>query len=172
MTVTSTAAPTTTVLKDPYAFFMNRAPSGNVYNLIGTGFSAGLLMQNGGTTTALTTLQNSILYGNADPVNPTLDTNIAYPSPPPSGVPGNDTDMTAWFTTAGWNNTQTNPMLQDPTNVSFLRMGPATSLTTGAATPTDPDGGDFFDKTATYIGAFKDRNDTWATGNWVVWAPK
>ncbi len=160
VTVTSTAAPNNVTLKDPYCFFMNRAPSGNVYNFIGTGFSAGLLMANGVGTLAKTTLQNSILYGNVDPNNP--NTNI-------SEATGNDEDMTAWFNTAGWNNSQTNPMLQDPTNVSFLRMGPATTLTTNAATP--PNDG-FFDTTAAYIGAFKDRNDTWATGNWVVWAPK
>jgi hypothetical protein len=77
--------------------------------------------------------------------------------------------MTAWFNTAGWNNSQVDPMLQDPQNVSFLRMGPATTLTTNAATP--PSDG-FFDPTAAYIGAFKDRNDNWATaGYWVVWAP-
>jgi hypothetical protein len=49
-------------------------------------------------------------------------------------------------------------------------FGPPTSLTTNAATP--PDDG-FFDTSATYIGAFKDANDTWATtGKWVVWSDK
>ncbi|HEX4457069.1 MAG TPA: hypothetical protein VIA18_03820, partial [Polyangia bacterium] len=163
VTVTSTSAPASVTLKDPYGLFMNRAPGGNVYNFISTGFRAGLNMANGVGTVATTTLKNSILFGNVDPTAAVgVTTNISEPT-------GNDTDMTAWFNTAGWNNSQVDPMLQDPQNVSFLRMGPATTLTTNAATP--PNDG-FFDPTAAYIGAFKDRNDNWATaGYWVVWAP-
>jgi hypothetical protein len=49
-------------------------------------------------------------------------------------------------------------------------MAPATALTANAATPVDPDGVPFFDTTATYIGALRDQNDTWASGAWVVWS--
>ena len=36
-----------------------------------------------------------------------------------------------------------------------------------------PDGDGFFDAAATYIGAFKDENDKWATtGKWVAWEDK
>lgn len=152
-------------IKDPYGFFMVRSPAGAVYNFISTGFRAGLSMTGGSTTNlATTTMMNSILYGNVD-VNQPVSTNIAYPN----GVNGNIIDLGPWYTNAAWMNAVTNPMLQDPFNSTIMRVGPATTLTTGAATP--PNDG-FFDPTAAYIGALKNESDTWATGAWVIWASK
>lgn len=34
-----------------------------------------------------------------------------------------------------------------------------------------PDDG-FFDPQAKYVGAVRDGNDTWPSGNWVVWSDK
>jgi hypothetical protein len=54
-----------------------------------------------------------------------------------------------------------------PVTPSF---GPQTALAEGAAAP--PNDG-FFDPSATYLGAFKDTTDNWATkGKWVVWSDK
>lgn len=55
-------------------------------------------------------------------------------------------------------------------SLSSTVFGPTTSLTSGAATP-PADG--FFDAAATYMGAFKDASDNWATkGKWAVWSDK
>jgi hypothetical protein len=153
--------------KDPYAFFMRRAPSGLLANFIGTGYRAGLAMTggsaiDGGRLPATTELRNSILFGN---FNPLVDagTNVADPSS------SNDTDLVAWFMTPGWSNSTTppSPSLGDCFDAITLRAAPATPITSGAAAP--PDDG-FFDSTAAYLGAFKDSADTWATGNWVKWS--
>jgi hypothetical protein len=49
------------------------------------------------------------------------------------------------------------------------RFRPAVAQTGNAATP--PDDG-FFDPTASYVGAFRDEKDDWATGNWVVFSDR
>jgi hypothetical protein len=55
-------------------------------------------------------------------------------------------------------------------NPTAPQFGPAASLTDGAVPP-PADG--FFDATATYLGAFKDATDKWATtGKWAVWSDK
>jgi hypothetical protein len=79
----------------------------------------------------------------------------------------NGVDEVAWVKDGRKNLVMTDPGVNcfDPGAPVF---GPATSLTTeAAAVPNDG----FFDATATYLGAFKDVNDTWATsGKWVVWS--
>lgn len=161
--------------KDPYAFFMRHGPAGTLANFIGSGYYGGVGMtggeslSDGGILTAASVMESSILYANQDP-RTDAGTNIDTPL-----ASTYDTDLTAWFDTAGWNNATTNPSLTSCTNAASLQAYPATSLTTNAATPPSVDAGadaaddDFFDTTATYIGAFKDSSDTWATGKWVVW---
>ncbi len=69
---------------------------------------------------------------------------------------------------AALSNKFTSPNIAAPFDATRPVFGPGTSLTDGAATP--PNDG-FFDTSATYMGAFKDASDTWATtGKWVVWA--
>lgn len=82
----------------------------------------------------------------------------------------NGIDEVAWIKGAGRKNlTKTDPGINcfDPVAPVF---GPGTSLTADAEAP--PSDG-FFDASATYLGAFKDANDKWATtGKWVVWSDK
>jgi hypothetical protein len=52
-------------------------------------------------------------------------------------------------------------------NANSPRFQPRATLTTNAATP--PDDG-FFDPSASYVGAFRDANDQWASGDWVVFS--
>jgi hypothetical protein len=153
--------------KDPYSFFMRRAPAGVLGNFIGVGYRAGLGMTGGspvgdaGHLAATTRMQSSVLFGNFDP---TFDggTNIVDPA-----ASMGDTDLVAWYGTPGWQNVTTDPGIAQCADANTLRAAPATSLTATAATPPSDD---FFDATATYIGAFKDSADGWATGNWVVWS--
>jgi len=154
-------------LKDPYGIFLKRQPAGHLHNLIASGYHAGIAMltggpaPGGGVAPATTELRDSILFGNFDPSTPS--TNIAYPSPP------NDTDLVAWFYNQPWENSVADPQLGDCFDPSTLKAAPASAITTHAAKP--PNDG-FFDPSATYVGAFKDASDTWASGAWVVWSTK
>jgi hypothetical protein len=146
---------------------MRRAPGGVLANFVGTGYRGGLAMTgaggvaDGGNLVAATEMRSSILFGNFDP---TVDagTNIVDPAASTS-----DTDLVAWFGTSGWQNSTSDPGLADCYDANVLRAMPAASITASAATP--PSDG-FFDTSATYVGAFKDASDTWATGNWIVWS--
>jgi hypothetical protein len=60
------------------------------------------------------------------------------------------------------------PKLGAPFDANKPVFGPAATVA-GATPPSDG----FFDASATYVGAFKDANDKWATtGKWIVWADK
>jgi hypothetical protein len=168
VTVCGTAGSPATV-KDPYALFMNRLPVGRIYNFIGWGFHAGLAMVKGGTVVAPLELHSAILFNNFD-VNTQsqgIDTNIAYPQGLNLDYKNNDTDMTAWFNNSQWNNSQIDPQIDNCKDAEVIRAMPPTAITANAAPP--PDDG-FFDPSASFIGAFRDPTDAWATGNWVVWS--
>jgi hypothetical protein len=164
-------------VKDPYALFMNRGPAGRVYNFIGWGFHAGTAMVKGfkppGSdipTPATLELHSAILFNNFDTqFDPPVDSNIAYPQGKNYMYTNNDTDMTAWFNTPLWNNSTMDPGLINCGDDETIGAMPLTPLTEKASPP--PDDG-FFDPTASYIGAFRDPTDAWATGNWVVWSAK
>lgn len=82
----------------------------------------------------------------------------------------NGFDEVAWVTSPANANLFQDPAGIDCFNAAAPKFGPTASLTTGAITP--PNDG-FFDATATYVGAFKDASDKWATtGKWVVWDAK
>ncbi len=158
--------------KDPYAFLMTRAPSGQIANFIGSGYAGGLAMQNskladGGFSTG-TTMQSSLLFDNFAPGGDGGVDDIDDPTLGPY-----DTDLSAWFFTSGWKNATTDPGIVSCQNETSLQAYPTTAITTNAATPpasSDDGAAAFFDSTATYIGAFKDGTDTWASGGWVVWS--
>lgn len=99
--------------------------------------------------------------------------NIAYPENGDAAPNKSNDDFSEidWFKTGEYNNkfgTQ-EPGL-DCFNASAPSFSPSASLTAGAIAP--PNDG-FFDASASYMGAFKDASDKWATtGNWVVWSDK
>jgi hypothetical protein len=150
--------------KDPWGLFMRRNAAGKVYNLIATGFKAGSAMTGGNGGVGTTELHNSIFYSNIDSAYPSSSTNIWDPM-----AVSNDTNLDTWFNTAGWGNTQINPMLSNCFDSTTIGAAPATSITNGAAQP-PADG--FFDSNANYIGAFKDQTDHWAQGRWITWSSK
>ena len=71
-------------------------------------------------------------------------------------------DEQMWFT-MGSGNAETDPMLADCFNAT-PDPTPA-SMIAGEAPPENG----FFDTSATYVGAFADSSDDWATGAWVSW---
>jgi hypothetical protein len=162
-------------LKDPYSFFMIRAPGGVIADFVGTGYYGGLQMTvdptgpDGGFELATTQMWNSILFNNWDPRidNPAAN-NISDPNPAQTQP---DTDLTAWFNTPGWSNSTMDPNIAagcaSPSGA--IQVAPKAPLVVGAGMP--PNDG-FFDSSATYIGAFRDSTDSWASGPWVVWSAK
>lgn len=140
--------------KQQYGMLLRRSTKGHLFNIVATGFEAGVDIRDPLTSVEL---KSSIFFNN-------LAANIAYAevaggtdvlSDDDSGF-----DEINWFTTAG-NTTQ------DPQITSCFGMvpdfRPKMTITANAATP--PDDG-FFDKSASYIGAFS-ADSNWATGNWI-----
>ena len=146
-----------------YGMLLRSEHAANIYNTIVTGFEAGLDMRNVDTRVEL---KNSIFFGNIvrnvayeeDGSNPDtqLDDDVAF-------------DEISWFRSAGRMNSEADPRLAGCFTPNSPNFVPAEPLTTKAAKP--PDDG-FFDATATYIGAFRDANDDWASGAWVVWSDR
>src|SRR5262249_44591263 len=152
--------------RSSYTFFVKRRPAGLVVNFIGTGFRAGLAMTGGSAEAPATTeLGSALLFGNFDP-NVHADTNIAYPAGTEPLDEHDDIPLVDRFKQPAGNNGTSDPGLESCFDRATLRAAPAAALTASAAAP--PDDG-FFDPGAAYIGAFRDRSDGWASGNWLVW---
>lgn len=99
--------------------------------------------------------------------------NIAYPETGDTAPNKANDDFSEidWFKTGSYANKfgSEQPGL-DCFNASAPGFSPDQSVTTGAVAP--PSDG-FFDASATYMGAFKDAADKWATtGKWVAWSDK
>ena len=146
-----------------YGMVLRKSTQGNIFNTIVTGFEAGLDVRNADTRVEL---KNSIFFGN-------IVRNVAYEEDDSNPDTQLDDDVyfdeLSWFRFAGRMNSEADPRISGcftPNSPNFI---PAEPLTTSAATP--PDDG-FFDATAAYIGAFRDANDDWATGAWVVWSDR
>ncbi|AKF04888.1 Hypothetical protein DB32_002037 [Sandaracinus amylolyticus] len=68
--------------------------------------------------------------------------------------------QTAFSMAGAMNQTETNPMLSMPYNLTAPNFAPAAALTSGAATPA----GTGIDATATFIGAIRDAASDWTQG--------
>jgi hypothetical protein len=145
--------------KQQYGFLFRRGFHANVKNAFVTGFEAGVDFRN--TPATQVTLSNSVFSGNE--VH-----NVAYPETDPSTdmkLPNEDDDdgfdEIGWFT-EGTGNSETGAIgdcwaaTPDP--------APASTIPGGAPS------GSGFDTAASYVGAFKDKSDTWMTGAWVDWS--
>ena len=144
-----------------YGMLLRRSTQGSVYNTIVTGFEAGLDLRNADTRVEL---KSSIFFGN-------VVRNIAYEedgSNPDTQLDDDaKLDEISWFRSVGQMNSEADPRLSGCFTPNSPNFVPAEPLMAGAATP--PDDG-FFDPGAAYIGAFRDANDDWASGAWVVWS--
>lgn len=158
-----------------YGLLLRKNTRATLKNLLVSGFESSIDVRDTSTRDGVTqnalTLTNS-LFWNAK--NAAVVDNIGYPE---SGetAPNKDNDGAfseiEWFKTPASKNT----FNVDPkTNGAFDQekpvFGPTASLAETAATP--PQDG-FFDAKASYVGAFKDATDDWATrGRWAVWSAK
>ena len=145
--------------KQQYGFLFRRGFHANVMNAFVTGFEAGVDFRN--TPDTAVTLTNSVMVGNT--VN-----NVAYPETDPATddkLPTEDDDggfdEIAWFT-EGTGNSETGAI----GDCWAATPDPAPATTIPGGTPS----GSGFDASANYVGAFKDKSDTWMTGAWIDWS--
>ncbi len=145
--------------KQQYGMLFRRGFHATITNAVVTGFEAGVDFRN--TPDTAVTMSNSLFVGNK--VH-----NVAYPETDPKtddGLPNEDDDSmfdeAAWFA-EGTGNTETGAI----GDCWAATPDPAPSATIAGGTPS----GSGFDTSATYIGAFKDKSDTWMTGAWVDWS--
>jgi hypothetical protein len=155
-----------------YGMLIRRNSAGTYRNVLIQGFQASLDVRDVATaanaTSGALSLQNALFFGT---VGPTVVDFIGYPETG-AAAPDKDNDGAfdeiGWFKNAANKNAWTDPKLGKAFDANQPGFGPATTIA-GATPPNDG----FFDATATYVGAFKDASDKWATtGKWIVWADK
>jgi hypothetical protein len=111
--------------------------------------------------------KSSVAFGN-------ISANVAYDETQTTGGTSNPNfdddgmfDEAAWWRTPAYNNSEGNPGIPKCFDAVAPRFG--TPAPINAATAAHPPNDGFFDPNASYVGAFKDQGDLWATGHWVVW---
>ena len=143
--------------KQQFGGLFRRSTKGHLFNIIFSGFEAGVDVRDPATSIEL---KNSIFFGN-------VVQNIAYAEDGSDETVNKDDDAgfdeTAWINDAANKNSETDPKLTACFQVGAPNFLPATTLSTDAATP--PNDG-FFDTSAAYIGAFT-ADDDWTHGAWV-----
>jgi hypothetical protein len=140
-----------------------RSARAHIHNVLAMGFEAGLDVRDARTQLELT---HTWFWGNhARPV--------AYEENGSNITTQQDDDMgldeARWFLDGDRNNAVQDPMLGDCFERERLDVRPSLPLDRSTRRP--PDDG-FFDSQATYLGAFRDRGDDWATGAWAVWSAR
>ncbi|MDI1477869.1 hypothetical protein [Polyangium sp. y55x31] len=145
--------------KQQYAMLLRRATKASLFNIVATGFEAGVDVRDAATSVKL---EGSIFHGN-------LAQNVAYVETPEGEGSEKDDDMgfdeVKWFEDGG--NVEVDPLLVAPYDREAPDFRPKATLTTGAAKP--PSDG-FFDTKASYVGAFS-QDDTWLDGAWISFSP-
>lgn len=145
--------------KQQYGMLVRRSTKAHIFNVIATGFEAGIDVRDANTSVEL---KNSIFFGN-------VTQNVAYPEVAGGMALLADDDAgldeVAWFNAAG--NKTTDPQITDCFNAAGPNFLPKATITDNAAAP--PDDG-FFDSSAKYVGAFEAGAD-WTKGAWVSFDP-
>jgi hypothetical protein len=147
------------VEKQQYGMLLRRSTMGSFYNIIATGFEAGVDFRDESTSAEL---KGSIFYGN-------LAHNVAYAETAAGEGSEKDDDKgfdeVKWFADGG--NSEIDPKLVKPFDAQAPDFRPAETLTEGAVAPPKDT---FFDAKASYVGAFA-KGDTWLEGAWVSYTP-
>lgn len=147
--------------KEQYGILLRRSTRARIFNLIVSGFEAGIDVRD---ATTQVELGSAIFSGNL--VKP-----LAYEEDGSNAGPQKNDDAgfdeLAWLANPAMSISTASPGLGDCFDPNRFRFAPSAPLTAGAARP-PADG--FFDPDAAFIGAFRDERDDWATGNWVVWS--
>ena len=146
---------------EQYGILARRRARAHIYNTMALGFEAGLDVRDAETTIDL---EGSLFWGNQPKP-------IAYEEDGSNPTTQKDDDggfdEVKWFLDPARHNAVRTPNLGDCFNRNTLALAPETALQEGASAP--PDDG-FFDPGASYIGAFRDRDDHWAEGAWLLWS--
>jgi hypothetical protein len=159
--------------KQAYAFLLRANTLGTYRNIVAVGFEAGIDLRDQSAGDANLSLTNSLFFGMKGP-GVVDGVNYVEDSTDKTSISYNDdgnVDEVAWFKEPTRKNKwSVDPKLGAPFSQTAPDFSPATPLQTDAATP--PNDG-FFDASATYMGAFRDASDKWATtGKWAVWSDK
>ncbi len=167
-----------------FGLLLRKNTRGTYRNLVVTGFQAAVDLRDNTGAPGELSIANSLVWGSTGAASFTVTNHIAFVEDKASVPQGEDEkkykarpdynddnaiDEVAWWST-GDTNRVADPGIPSCFDANAPVFGPTASLTEKAATP--PNDG-FFDAAATYMGAFKDASDTWATtGKWAVWADK
>lgn len=148
---------------EQYAILLRRGTGGRIRNGLFVGFSAGLDVRDLRTRPNIAA---STFFGN-------LEHNLAFPEHPSKtkrdrALFDDDAgfDERAYLTTQGMKIGQYDPQLGSCFDTRAPDLKPKNPLKDNAAIP--PDDG-FFDPTASFVGAFRDKDDDWDQGGWVKW---
>ena len=148
--------------KQSYGVLLRRRARFHLANAVVMGFAAGVDVRD---AQHLADIRSSVFYDNgghdvaieerglAGPVAARLDDDDGF-------------DEVAWLMDPVRNNRTIDPRIPGCSEADGARLRPPLALTDGAASP--PDDG-FFDPQAAFIGAFRDGEDRWDGGGWVVW---
>ncbi len=140
-----------------YGALLKKNTRAHIFNTIISGFEAAVDVRN--NSGPQLELMRSAFFGN---------TQLAYPENQPS--PYDDDDMafdeSAWLNAGPNQNSFADPGIPGCDDMAALSLVPANPPANAVAPPADG----FFDSTANFVGAFRDANDTWATGAWVIWS--
>lgn len=147
--------------EEHFGALLRRGTEGRIRNALFTGFSAGLDVRDPGTKPNIAA---SVFFGN-------LLANLAHAETPAASrtdrfLHDDDAafDELNYLTNAGLKISELDPHLGNCFDLNNPDFKPVRVLAVGAAIP--PDDG-FFDVSAQYIGAFRDRDDAWDAGSWV-----
>ena len=152
-----------TSAQETYGILVRRSARVHLRNALVTGFDAGVDVRD---LAPSIDVMSSVFWGQ-------LANAIAYEE---NG--GNDTtqrnddggfDEIQAVTAAARQNSTATPVIGDCFNRNQLALLPPRAL---PEAPLSLDRNPFFDAQATYIGAFRDIGDLWATGPWLVWADR
>ncbi len=153
-----------------YGIFLRQNTKGHFFDMIVSGFDAGLDI--GDAVTAANAEAGSLEVGST-----LFFENLSAPVGLSESAGGADRladddegfDENRWVSDGEGNGTAKPAGFGDCFDPKALRLAPANALTEGAVAP--PNDG-FFDAGAAYYGAFRDADDDWAAGAWVVWDDK
>ncbi|HSC87718.1 MAG TPA: serine/threonine-protein kinase [Polyangiaceae bacterium] len=147
--------------KEHYGVLLRRGTHGRLRNLLVTGFGAALDVQDGTTRPnfAASTLFNNGVPAFAEVATARRTDSLLFDD-------DKGFDELLYLNNPGLKISSQAPELSGCFDADRPNFKPREAIVTNAAAP-DDDG--FFDTRATYVGAFRDRDDSWDRGNWVAW---
>lgn len=149
--------------KEHYGMLLRRGTHGRFRNLIVTGYSAALDVQDSRTrpNIAASVFFNNLVYNLAYPENSNAKRTERLLYDDDEGF-----DERAYLLNPGLHNSEKDPQIGNCSDLHAPSFKPLSALTHQAAAPPEDN---FFDRSAQFIGAFRDRSDNWDEGAWVVW---